>query len=128
MSFPPVQGSNFPRIISSLSATRSTIEAEIIYDDLFALEREILIAAWFVLSTGHFLIGSRDSNRILNCTCSLMPLRCHSSFTGRARYLNGMCHASVLQLNDILCLVALEPKVRRRGVAFLESLPTGSYK
>ena len=39
MSFPPVQGSNFPRIISSLSATRSTIEAEIIYDDLFALER-----------------------------------------------------------------------------------------
>ena len=39
MSFPPLQGSNFPRIISSLSATRSTIEAEIIYDDLFALER-----------------------------------------------------------------------------------------
>ena len=39
MSLPPVQGSSFPRTISTLSATRSTIEAEIIYDDLLALER-----------------------------------------------------------------------------------------
>jgi hypothetical protein len=40
MSLPPVQGSSFPRTISTLaSATRSTIEAEIVYDDLLALER-----------------------------------------------------------------------------------------
>ena len=39
MSLPPVQGSSFPKTISTLSATRSTIEAEIIYDDLLALER-----------------------------------------------------------------------------------------